>query len=252
MTYKKYNLKSTNELTSKAMNYHVKSHNYLIREDFVPFIYIENKADQTDLWALYSLLLFSYPGKYDLSIVKQYDSIFSKNKWSQLLQKKFEYSGAPKKIEYKLQSPIQIIDTNGIASLHDLLSKLPKNKALFIDIWATWCGPCIAAFGFNQSLDTFLINNKIQRLYISLDEIDNYTKWEQAITKYSLGGYHILATESLKNDIKRTIYQVRGNEGMPIPRYVLVKDSKIVINDAMSPTEFDLLKTQIMEVSNSE
>ncbi len=38
---------------------------------------------------------------------------------------------------------------------------------------------------------------------------------------------------------------------VPIPRYVLVKDSKIVINDAMSPTEFDLLKTQIMEVSNS-
>jgi hypothetical protein len=32
---------------------------------------------------------------------------------------------------------------------------------------------------------------------------------------------------------------------MGIPRYVLVSNGKIVVEDAFSPTEFDLLKDQI-------
>ena len=248
LTWKKYHLKSINELTAQPIDYRFKNHNYLIKEDFVPFTYIQNEADRETLWALYTLLLFNYPGKYDFSVIKQYDSIFSKNKWSQLLRKKLEYSGTPIKIKYKLQSPIQIIDTNGILSLHDLLNRVSENQPLFIDIWATWCGPCIAAFGFNQMLDSFLIHNNIQLLYISLDDEYNYLKWKQAIDKYGLGGYHIIASDSLKNDIKKIIYKAKGNEGMGIPRYVLVNDGKIIINNAFSPTEFELLKKQITTV----
>jgi hypothetical protein len=63
-----------------------------------------------------------------------------------------------------------------------------------------------------------------------------------------LGGYHIIASDSLKNDIKKIIYKAKGNEGMGIPRYVLVNDGKIIINNAFSPTEFELLKKQITTV----
>lgn len=247
ITYKKYNLKSINELKSKIMDYPIKSHHYAIREDFVPFIYIGKEEDKKDLWALYMLLLFQYPGKYDSSIVAQYDSIFSATKWSHLLQKKFAQSGVAKKINYTLRSPVEFIDMNGINSVQDVLKKLP-NKYTFVDIWATWCGPCVAAFGFNDQLDTFLINNHIQRLYISLDETDKSSKWKQAIDRYALGGYHILATDSLKEDIKENIYHTKGNVAIPIPRYLLVNKGKVVIQDTFSPTEFEFLKKEIMAV----
>ena len=70
-------------------------------------------------------------------------------------------------------------------------------------------GPCVAAFGYNQQLDTFLINNNNnQRLYISLDGLPNYLKWKQAIDKYATGGYHVLANDTLIKDIKQSIYDV--------------------------------------------
>jgi thiol-disulfide isomerase/thioredoxin len=129
--------------------------------------------------------------------------------------------------------------------------KLPENKPLFFDFWATWCTPCVAAFGFNRDLDTFLINKNIERVYVSFDGIYSYAKWREAINKYALGGYHILANDSLKDDIKHIIYHEKGkNDPMGIPRYVLVNKGKVVIDDAISPTELDLLKKQIVEVLN--
>jgi hypothetical protein len=125
LNYKKYNLEFTSDLTSKKISYFNNGHSYLIAEDFVPFIYIEDKKKQQDLWALRMLYFYNYPGKYDISLIKQYDSIFPDNKWSVLLEKKFESMDIPEKIAYKLQSPVHFIDTTGITSLHDLLNKLP-------------------------------------------------------------------------------------------------------------------------------
>jgi thiol-disulfide isomerase/thioredoxin len=252
LTYKKYNLKSITELTTKAITHQINNHKYLIREDFVPFIYISNESDKKNLWALYLLIWFNNPGKYGIAAVKQYDSIFPNNNWSQLLRKKFSNSGIPTRIEYNFQSPVQFIDTTKTNSLNDVLTQLPENKAVFIDIWASWCAPCISAFGFNQNLDTFLINKNIQRLYISLDGTENYKKWNSSIKKYALGGYHVLANDFLKNELKRIIYNETGNQGMGIPRYVLIQNGKIIIDDAISPTEFDLLRKQILDVLKQE
>lgn len=246
LTYKRYNLKFTNELNRKQIKYFINGNSYLIAEDFVPFTYIKDKQNQKDLWALRLLYFYNFPGKYDFSLIKQYDSIFPNNKWSILLKKKFKSMDIPGKIEYLLQSPIHFVDTAGISSLDELLNKLPENKPFFIDLWATWCTPCVAAFGFNRNLDTFLMDRNIERVYVSLDGIYNYARWRDAIDKYALGGYHILANDSLKNNIKHIVYHEQGkNAPMGIPRYVLVNNGKVIIDDAISPTELDLLEKEI-------
>jgi thiol-disulfide isomerase/thioredoxin len=248
LAYKKYNLNSIQPLRTGDKIYKVRQHEFLIKEDFVPFMYIPDEKIKEDLWALEIIGFFSWiPGKYDGSVITQYDSIFPNNKWQMLLTKQFESKYIQKNIGYNLQSPIKFVDTlKSINTINSLLLELPKNKAVFVDIWASWCGPCIAAFGYNKQLDSFLIKNGIEKLYISFDDEADSKKWKNAIQKYSLGGYHILVNESLKAEIKKNIYHSLGNEGMGIPRYILInKNGKVLVDDAISPQDFKLLAEQI-------
>ena len=138
------------------------------------------------------------------------------------------------------------LNKNRINTINELLKELPKNKAFFIDIWATWCGPCISAFGNNKQLDSFLLTKDIQKIYICLNNETDSGNWHKAIKLYLLGGYHILANSLLKEDIRKNIFHSHPNEGMPIPRYVIVnKKGSIIIEDAFSPQDFDLLIDQI-------
>ena len=56
----------------------------------------------------------------------------------------------------------------------------------------------------------------------------------------------MLANASLKKDIAATVYHIKQNEGLGIPRYLLVRDRKIILNDALSPGELEALKKQLV------
>ena len=252
---KKLKLNNIADLTKDARAYTLNYNKYLVNNDFVPFTYIENKIKREDLWALEILGLYNWmPGKYGKAIIAQFDSIFPNSKWSTYLVSQFKSKHSEKNIGYKLQTPIKYIDTlKQINTIPDLLAELPLDKAIFIDIWASWCSPCIANFGFNQIIDSFLLSNNIEKLYISLDNQDDISKWKNAINRYMLGGYHILANENLKIQIKKDIYHSLENSGMPIPKYILIdKNGKIALEDTYSPENFEILSKQILEALSSK
>ena len=88
-----------------------------------------------------------------------------------------------------------------------------KGQAVFLDFWASWCGPCIGAVPHLEELKQRARDQKVVFLNISLDPAD---EWHQAVEEHGLTGVHVHAPGGWLAAVAQ-LYQVRG-----IPSYFLV------------------------------
>jgi thiol-disulfide isomerase/thioredoxin len=134
----------------------------------------------------------------------------------------------------------KVIETN-YYRFEDLL-KLFKGQNLLIDIWATWCGPCIAEFKYKHHYKTFVDQGDLTVLYISIDKQRWEKKWRDNMKYNQLEGYHVRANNVLIKDM----WEFIGGSSGVIPRYVLIdKNGQIFINDSARPREKKLPEEQI-------
>ncbi|WP_456378085.1 TlpA family protein disulfide reductase [Lutibacter sp.] len=64
----------------------------------------------------------------------------------------------------------------GKTSLEDL-----KGKILFVEIWATWCGPCIKQMPALTQLIKDYKGKDIKFVSISIDSKNDYDKWRTMV-----------------------------------------------------------------------
>ncbi len=88
-----------------------------------------------------------------------------------------------------------------------------KGQAVFLDFWASWCGPCIEALPFLEKIKQRTRDQKVVFLNISLDPAD---EWHQAVDEHGLTGVHVRSPGGWQAAVAQ-LYQVRG-----IPSYFLV------------------------------
>ena len=121
-----------------------------------------------------------------------------------------------------------------------------KGKALYIDVWATWCGPCKEEFEHKAKLLELLESKGYEILYISIDDDKRNKQWQEMIKFYNLEGSHIRANEKLSKDL-HSIYD--NKEGaILIPWYMIIdKNGDILKLHAHRPSELVELEKELNE-----
>ena len=195
---------------------------------------------------LQSLILENRFQMYIPDLYKEFVDQYPHSSYIKLLAAGMENIKHFDKLANKALTPDQRLMANydSIGSVEELLSKF-KDKVIYIDMWATWCGPCKAQFEYKKDIDPFFKSKGVEVLYISLDKPSEKQKWVNMIKYYNLEGYHVLASEKLANDIYKTFGR---NMSLMIPRYVICKDGKVILKDAKRPQDKDALFKQIESV----
>jgi len=212
---------------------------------------IKDDQDREDMWANYMSSTFIYlKGYFNDSVITQFALLFPNSNYLPFIKALYarEITNAPSQ-EYNLLSPINILDsTRRIKTIDQIATDVFKGKSLYIDIWATWCAPCISEFSFNKHIDSFLLANNIERIYISVDQKGYEKPWIKAIEKFKLGGFHILAGTNLASDLKR-VSGIKSDGAFAIPRYLIInKKGEIVNINAARPSDGDVLIEQLRKI----
>jgi len=118
--------------------------------------------------------------------------------------------------QLKPGNPSPSFDYENYAGGNTKLADL-KGKYVYIDVWATWCGPCIIEIPHLKKIEAEFHDANIE--------------FRTMIENRELGGTQLLADNDWNSDFIRN-YSIRG-----IPRFILLDDQgKIVDADAERPS----------------
>ncbi len=113
----------------------------------------------------------------------------------------------------------------GTTSLDDL-----KGKYVYIDVWATWCGPCKQQIPFLQEIEKEYHNKNIAFVSISTDKANKYNAWRKMIEDRQMSGIQLFAGTDYSFSQE---YQINS-----IPRFILIDpDGNIVDANAPRPSD---------------
>lgn len=102
-----------------------------------------------------------------------------------------------------------------------------KGKVVYLDVWATWCFPCIKEFKFSKKIQQKFKNDEVAFVYLSIDEAEKIDRWKEfvAVTSYP-NSIHLMGEDLY--DISEKLQIV------DIPRYFIL-DAQGKIVDANAP-----------------
>ena len=111
-----------------------------------------------------------------------------------------------------------------------------KGKALFIDIWATWCGPCCAEIPYVAKLvKHYAKNKKIEFLSISVDS--NQAKWKKKLAADKPEWKQFICPGDWKSPLCKE-YDITG-----IPRFLFLdKKGRVISLRAPFPSSPDIIE----------
>ena len=128
-----------------------------------------------------------------------------------------------------IESDFYLEDVNGNkVSLSDFTGKL-----LYVDIWASWCGPCRHQFPYAKKLKEQFSKKQLKKInfiYISIDA--DYNKWKESLKKLNLEGHQFISPPDKSNSAS-SHFNVSS-----IPRYIIIdRNGDVLYQNAKRPSD---------------
>ncbi len=123
--------------------------------------------------------------------------------------------------------------TSGLKKSPDIISELiskHKGKVLYIDIGATWCGPCIIELPFSITLYEKINNKNV--VFIYLYAKSKQTDWEKISKNNVLKDENLLLSDEQYN-LLLSSYKVDSS----FPQYLLIDKFGNIIKNAKRPSD---------------
>ena len=109
-----------------------------------------------------------------------------------------------------------------------------KGKYVYIDLWATWCGPCRREFPFLKALEEDFKDAGM--VFVGLCTDKDKSKWEEMVRKGEVSGVQLYLGPQSRF---QKAYNVAG-----IPRFILLdKEGRIISNDMSRPSSDETART---------
>jgi thiol-disulfide isomerase/thioredoxin len=112
-----------------------------------------------------------------------------------------------------------------------------KGKYVYIDVWATWCGPCRAEIPYLKKAEEKYHGKNIEFVSISVDTDKDHEKWKTFVTEKALGGIQLFADKNWNSDF------IKAFGINSIPRFILIDPNGVVVDaDAKRPSNPKLIE----------
>lgn len=121
---------------------------------------------------------------------------------------------------------------NKLVALKDL-----RGKYVYIDVWATWCGPCKAEIPFLTKVEADYHGKNIHFVSLSVDRMADKAKWVAYVKEHNLGGIQLMADKDFSSDFIKK-FNINA-----IPRFILIDPNGMIVSgDAKRPSDPELRK----------
>lgn len=142
-----------------------------------------------------------------------------------------------------------IKNPDSIRSLDSLIAPY-KGKVVYLDIWGTWCIPCVAEMSRHTKplKDHFRNATQLVFLYLAMENPGNIEKWKEFVLLHNVTGNHIYKTDK---EIEPFWIGLLNTKDVPraYPAYAIFdRNGKLVTSQAYRPSNGEALYKQIESV----